>query len=330
MKFIDLCSGIGGFRVAFESVGFQCVYSSEKDKHCRETYYNNFGHYPQSDDITTLNPLDIPDYDILLAGFPCQAFSISGKQQGFNDIRGTIFFYITNIIKQTQPKIILLENVKHLIHHNKGNTFQTILITLKELGYEVEFKVINATQIGVPQNRERIYICATKSAAQSSKIITINDIKTPSLNSYLNNIDNISNFKYLNTFEYELITHPKKQKSGLIFKGFKIGKLRNCKIKNKNLSRVHKQPNRIYDDYGVAPTIMAQEISGRYYIYDNTLNLVRKLTLRECYALMGFQQNFKIHKTQSQAFKQIGNSVVIPILTQFAKNIKNLCYNLTT
>ncbi|MDN4712181.1 DNA (cytosine-5-)-methyltransferase [Vibrio parahaemolyticus] len=156
-KFIDLFAGIGGIRLGFEHVGGQCVFSSEWDKHAQKTYEANFGEKPHGD-ITQIDPLDIPDHDILLGGFPCQAFSIIGKMNGFDDTRGTLFFNVANIIKEKQPAAFMLENVKQLKTHDKGNTFRVILKTLEDLGYSVHHTVLNALDFGVPQKRERTFI----------------------------------------------------------------------------------------------------------------------------------------------------------------------------
>ncbi len=155
--FIDLFAGIGGFRIAAEQLGGQCVFSSEWDKNSTKTYQRNFGEFPAGD-ITKIDELTIPNHDILLAGFPCQAFSISGKQYGFDDTRGTLFFDIARILNAKKPKMFLLENVKNFARHDSGRTLKIILKTLDELGYEVFYQVLRSSDYGLPQARERIYI----------------------------------------------------------------------------------------------------------------------------------------------------------------------------
>ena len=158
IKFIDLFSGIGGFRLGLESIGAKCVFSAEVDEHAVNMYKANFGDNAYCD-ITKVNPKDIPDFDILCAGFPCQSFSVCGKQKGFYDnIRGTLFFDIYRILKEKKPKAFILENVKNLKTHDKGNTLFVMLKSLNEIGYAVSYKVLNAKDFGVPQNRERIII----------------------------------------------------------------------------------------------------------------------------------------------------------------------------
>ena len=157
MRFIDLFAGIGGIRIPFDELGYQGVFSSEIDTAARLTYQTNFGEMP-SGDITKVHEKDIPSHDLLLAGFPCQAFSIMGKKLGFADTRGTMFFEIERILKYHRPQAILLENVKQLVTHDKGLTLKTILETLQNLGYFVQWKVLNALDFGLPQKRERIII----------------------------------------------------------------------------------------------------------------------------------------------------------------------------
>ena len=167
-KFIDLFAGIGGFHYALNSFGANCVFASEWDKFAAETYNLNFKMKPFGDK-TTINETDIPNHDILCGGFPCQAFSISGKQKGFDDIRGTLFFDIARIVNHHKPKVLFLENVKNLAKHDDGKTLKTIIKTLEGLEYNVFTKVFNASNFGLPQNRERIYIVAFRNSINSKK-----------------------------------------------------------------------------------------------------------------------------------------------------------------
>ncbi len=168
-KFIDLFAGIGGFHYALSSFGAECVFASEWDIHAAETYDKNFNLKPQGD-ITKISADEIPSHDILCGGFPCQAFSISGKQKGFEDTRGTLFFDIARIAEQHKPKVLFLENVKNLSQHDEGKTLKIILKTLENLNYTVFFKVLNASKFGLPQNRERVYIVAFRQDIESKKI----------------------------------------------------------------------------------------------------------------------------------------------------------------
>jgi len=160
-SFIDLFSGIGGFRIALEGLGGSCKFSSEINEECIKTYATNFNEYPDGD-ITQIDLHSIPDHEILCAGFPCQPFSISGKQKGFEDTRGTLFFNILEIIKEKKPKVVFLENVKHLKHHDGGKTLKIILKNIEQLGYKTSWSILNAKDFGLAQNRERIIIIASK------------------------------------------------------------------------------------------------------------------------------------------------------------------------
>lgn len=312
-KFIDLCAGIGGFRIGFCNEDFECVFSSEIDKYCRETYYNNYGELPHGN-LTQINPLNIPDFDVLCAGFPCQPFSICGKKKGFEDTRGTLFFDICRIIKEKQPKVVVLENVKNLLHHDNGNTFKIIIESLENLGYIVQHKILNAKNFGVPQNRERIIIIGSKKQFN----FDFPKKPIPKLLSILENNEN-----YLNESEYTLISNPKMQPSGLMFVGYRNKTLRKRGVKpnTEHLSRAHKQCNRIYSVDGIHPTITSQETSGRYFIQLQD-GKVRKLTLNECYRCMGFPTDFKICSIKTEAYKQIGNSVCVSMIQEIAKQIK--------
>ena len=157
MTFIDLFAGLGGFRLALESLGGQCVYSNEWDIPAQEIYKKNFGDTPEGD-ITKVDEKKIPNHDILCAGFPCQAFSISGKQRGFEDDRGTLFFDIARIIKEKKPKVVFLENVRNFVSHDNGRTIKVVEETMRELGYSFSYKILSAVDYGIPQKRERIYM----------------------------------------------------------------------------------------------------------------------------------------------------------------------------
>ena len=160
-EFIDLFCGVGGIRLGMENSGFKCIFSCDINEDCQKTYLENFGELPKGD-IKLVDEKSIPNHQILCAGFPCQPFSISGKQKGFADTRGTMFFEICRILKEKNPPVVMLENVKHLVHHDHGNTLKTIIQNLEDLGYTVNSKVLNALDFGVPQNRERILIIGSK------------------------------------------------------------------------------------------------------------------------------------------------------------------------
>lgn len=317
-KFIDLFAGIGGFRLGFERAGYECVFGAELDDHACEMYEANYNHNPKCD-ITKLNSNDIPEFDVLCAGFPCQAFSISGKQKGFEDTRGTLFFDICRILEEKQPQVFMLENVENLEVHDNGKTFKIMYEKLIELGYTVNYKVLNAKDFNVPQNRARIIIVGNR----DGKLFDFNLIKkniSRSMKTYLDK-DN-DEMEYLEPKEYTLIDNYKRQeKSGLIFIGYRNKKIRKAGVRpnTEHLSRVHKQPNRIYSSEGIHPTIASQETAGRYLILNN--GKVRKLTINECFRFMGFPDDFIKVGKNSKLYERIGNSVCVNLIESVAVSI---------
>jgi len=317
-RFIDLFAGIGGIRMAFERAGGCCVYSSEIDEGCRKTYEINFDELPDGD-ITKVDYNTIPDFDVLCAGFPCQPFSISGKMRGFEDTRGTLLFNILEIIELKKPRVVFLENVKHLKHHDKGNTLKLIIKSLEDKGYKVSWRVLNALNFGLAQNRERIIIIASKETnfdfdkVETQKRKLIKDI-----------LDNGGDYEVLSEKEYTILPKNlwKEQESGLIFCGYRNRTVRKAGVRpnTEHLSRVHKQPNRIYHIGGTHPTLPSQESAGRFWIYDD--KIVRKLTMNECFKLMGFPDSFKRVSKNGQLYMQLGNSVCLPMIESLATAIK--------
>lgn len=320
IKFIDLFAGIGGIRLGFEKNGFECVYSNEIDEHACEMYEANFGVNPKGD-VTKIDPKTLPYFDILVGGFPCQSFSICGKQKGFDDTRGTLFFDICRILEERHPKAFMLENVFNLVTHDRGNTFKKMLKCLYDLGYKVDYKVLNARNFGVPQNRDRIIIvgnnCGIKFDFSKLQMNTVS-----SMRSFL---DENGNFEYLDKSEYTILEDKyikRQEKSGLIFIGYRNKVMRVVGVRpgTEHLSRVHKMPNRIYSAEGTNPTIASQETSGRYWIYID--GKVRKLTISECYRFFGFPENFKRVGLISKQYERIGNSVCVNMIDAVAKEIK--------
>jgi len=316
-SFIDLFAGIGGFRLALEELNGKCLFSSEIDDECAKTYAFNFGDYPNGD-IKKITPSKIPNHDILCGGFPCQPFSISGKMKGFEDTRGTLFFNILKIVKEKQPKVVFLENVKHLKDHNNKNTLKTIIKQLEELGYNTEWDLLNAKDFGLAQNRERIIIVGNKkgrfdfSKIEKKENKTIRDI-----------LETDVEYEYIKPTEYTILPKSlwKKQASGLIFCGYRNKSTRIAGIRpnTEHLSRVHKQPNRIYYIDGTHPTIPSQETAGRFWIYDG--KAVRKLTLNECFRLQGFPDNFVKMSSIGACYNQIGNAVAVPMIKEVGRQI---------
>ena len=313
--FLDLFAGIGGFRIPMQELKGKCVFTSEFNYQAQRTYEHNFGEVPFGD-ITTLDLNIVPKHDVLTAGFPCQPFSISGKMKGFEDTRGTLIYNVFQIIEKRQPKVVFLENVKHLIHHDKGNTLKTIIKALEELGYKVSWKLLNAADFGVPQNRERIIIIGHK-----DKIFDFTKLNTKPKLKIRDILDKDVKFEYLDE-PYTILPDYRIQASGLIFIGHRNKSIRKAGVRpgTEHLSRVHKQPNRIYSSEGIHPALPSQESSGRFWILDE--GKVRKLTINECYKIMGFPLNFIKNASLGDSYRQIGNSVCVPMIKEITKQIK--------
>lgn len=309
-KFIDLFCGLGGFRLALESYGAECVFSSDIDTHVSKVYEKNFGTNPLSD-ITKVDEKEIPKHDILCAGFPCQAFSISGKQKGFEDTRGTLFREVVRIAKFHQPELLILENVKNLEKHDNGNTFKVIRENVENIGYNMYWKVLNASHYGVPQARERIYmICIRKDLDNHTYTFPKSTNQDVCVNDIL--LTNGEERKYIINKPYKM---NEKNNQMQMFKVYS---------KPIRVGTVNKggQGDRIYDPFGQAITLSAEgggtgAKTGLYYIN----NEVRKLHPRECARLMGFPEAYQIDDSVNQAQKQFGNSVVVNVLQYIVKNI---------
>ena len=298
--FIDLFAGIGGIRLPFDELGYQCVFSSEWDKAACATYAANFGEYPHGD-ITRIAAKDIPPHDLLLAGFPCQAFSIMGKMQGFADTRGTMFFEIERILSYHKPPYILLENVKQLTTHDKGRTFRVILSRLAALGYFVKWKVLNALDFGLPQKRERVIIVGFR------------------------NEQDFFNFD----FEFK----PQKYSlSNVLEKDDEVDKslFASDNIVRKRLERT-KGKDIFY------PSIWHENKSGNISVLDYAcalrtgasynyllVNGYRRPSSRELLRLQGFPDSYKIVVSHQEIRRQTGNSVAVPMIRAIARKIDNL------
>jgi len=313
-EFIDLFAGIGGFHYALTSYGANCVFASEWDKHAASVYQNNFNVTPFGD-ITKISETEIPRHDIICGGFPCQAFSVSGKQKGFDDTRGTLFFDILRIADYHKPKLLFLENVKNIQAHDGGNTIKVIVDNLDKLGYNVFYKLLNTSNYGLPQNRERVYFVCFRKDLHVIKF----EFPKP-LNSHISlqtileeNIDpkyNIQrqdvvikkNLDIHNDLFDEPIRKNKPIQIGFVNKGG--------------------QGERIYHPNGHSITLSAYgggagAKTGLYLVN----NKLRKLTERECAKLQGFPDSFVLHENRNQCYKQFGNSVSVNVLQHVLKNI---------
>jgi DNA (cytosine-5)-methyltransferase 1 len=302
--FIDLFAGVGGMRMAFEAAGGKCVFSSEWDLSAQKTYAANFGEVPHGD-ITQISADSIPNFDVLLAGFPCQPFSSIGKRAGFlHKTQGTLFYDVLRIIQSKKPRAFLLENVQGLVTHDQGRTFSTIIQSLEAAGYFIHHKILDASDFGVPQFRKRIYIVG-----------------------FLTNTKDASKL----AFEWP---KPRKGKVG-------IGKFIESGVEDYSISN-HLQNSYIYkvddgrpqvinsDSDIQVKTLVAsyhkiQRLSGTF-VSDGPTGL-RLLTPNECKAIMGFPKNFKLPVSRTQVYRQMGNSVAVPVVRAIAKQISHTLSN---
>lgn len=308
LTFIDLFAGLGGFRLALESLGAKCVYSNEWDKFAQEVYKKNFGDIPDGD-ITKVNENLVPNHDILCAGFPCQAFSISGKQKGFEDSRGTLFFDVARIVKCKRPKVVFMENVKNFASHDRGRTLKVVKSTMQELGYNFFYKVLNAVDYGMPQKRERIYMVCFRSDLHIDKF---NYPKALTLNKHVE--DFLLNDERETTSLF--IERDDTYYNSVIDDKYSTKPIR--------LGTVNKggQGERIYSIKGIAITLSANgggifAKTGGYLINGRP----RKLHPRECARLMGYPDTYIMANNKNQAYKQFGNSVVVNVLQYIAIEI---------
>ena len=301
LTYIDLFAGIGGFHQALSSVGATCVFASEWDKYAAETYYANYNIFPEGD-ITKIEASNIPAHDILCGGFPCQAFSISGKQKGFEDARGTLFFDIARIVKHHQPKMLFLENVRNFERHDGGNTLKVILKTLDELGYHVNYKVLNASDYNLPQNRERIYlVCFRKEL-------------------------NIENFEFPKSIKLT------KKVADLLEESVPEKYYYNAQPLYQRLKDFVKEEGKVYqwrrqyvreNKSGVCPTLTANMGTGGHNVpIIKDKKGIRKLTPLECFRIQGFPKNYILPTLADSAlYKQAGNSVSVPVIEAVAKQM---------
>lgn len=320
-KFIDLFAGIGGFRMALQNLGGKCVFTSEWDENAKKTYRANFGETPFGDITKERTKKYIPDdFDLLCAGFPCQAFSIAGKRGGFEDTRGTLFFDVAEIIKTKRPKAIFLENVKGLRSHDKGKTLETILNVLRnDLGYFVpDPQIINAKEFGVPQNRERIYIVGFR------EDLEINSFEYPEPFEEKVFFKNVKEKKVVPTKYYlstqylqTLINH--KERHADKGNGFGFAIIKDDEISNSILVGGMGRERNLVIDKRITDFTPTTHIKGEV-----NREGIRKMTPREWARLQGFPDNFIIPVADASAYKQFGNSVAVPAIQATAGKIIDL------
>ena len=324
-KSIDLFAGIGGIRLGFDQAfgnDIKTVFVSEWDDKAVETYKANFGKdIDVVGDITKVSEDDIPEHDILLAGFPCQAFSLAGHKRGFEDARGTLFFDVARIVERHKPKVVFCENVKNLVNHDRGRTFKVIRSILEELGYEVYFQVLNSKNFGVPQNRERIYVVAFRKDIAPETFIFPDKTDDSKMIKDIIEKQEVSPKYYLST---TYLTSLKKHKARHASKGHGFG----YEIRELDsiagaivCGGMGRERNLIIDERLTnfhPETHIKGEINKEF---------IRKMTPREWARLQGFPDDYKLVVADTHLYKQFGNSVTVPVICAIAKEIKHCLEN---
>ena len=324
MKFLELCAGIGGFRQALENLGCECVGYSEIDKHAIKLYsawYNderNFG------DITKIEAEKLPDFELLVGGFPCQAFSVAGKRGGFNDTRGTIFFDFARIMKAKKPKFAIFENVKGLLNHDGGKTYETMLRTLDELGYDAQWGILNTKFHGLPQNRERVYIVANLRERSSTKILFERG------NDSADKVERTENGIIGQFYNRKGKTH---KDLGVISSEGHSPALLATTHKNPRIVKIgdidglNTQYSRVYDSKGICACLTVGG-GGKMLSIGGCPPKVRRLTPKECFRLQGFKDEmvelgYKLGISDTQLYKMAGNAVSVPVVEWVAQRVLN-------
>lgn len=305
---LDLFAGIGGVRMGFERIGFETVFGNDFDAYCKATYDLNFKNTPLTiADVAKIKSSDLPDFDILLGGFPCQPFSIAGYRRGFLDTgRGDLFFEIIRILKDKKPQAVFLENVKNLKSHDSGKTFKIISDALEDLGYYVKVKILNSAQYGnVPQNRERVYIVGFKSKEQYDVFEFPSQLKLSRTVSEL--LENEVDKKYYYS------------KSSIIYESLKK------EVKTKGVVYQWRRKYVRENKSGLCPTLTANMGMGGHNVpIIRDIKGIRKLTPRECASLQGFPRGYKLPTNipDTKLYKQLGNSVTVTVIERVANQIK--------
>lgn len=310
MRVASFFAGVGGIDIGFENAGFETIWANEFDKNAAETYKANFKNELVVENIENIDAKDIPDFDIMIGGFPCQAFSIAGHRKGFEDDRGNLFFELERIFLEKKPQVIFLENVKNLVSHDRGNTFLMINERLKKAGYFVRKEVLNASEYGnLPQNRERIYIVAFLDRAVYKEFEFPEPIK-------------------LTAKLEDLIDYKNKKDERYYYKSENCNFYDTLKENIKNKETVY-QWRRVYvreNKSNLCPTLTANMGTGGHNVpLICTDKGIRKLTPRECFNLQGFDSSYKLPENMANThlYKQAGNSVVVPVIQRIAGEIKN-------
>lgn len=349
IKVVSLFSGIGGFEEGLKMAGvnYRVVFASEIDAAARKSYATNFDSTNLFGDITKIDEKMIPDHDLLLAGFPCQSFSIAGKRKGFEDIRGTLFFDVARILNEKKPKYVLLENVKNLISHDQSRTVRKILSTLNDIGYTVDFTVINSSEAGVPQNRDRTYICGIYNGTTKKFDKDIRSVKANSLKEKLNETD-FRGFNFFNDISFNNVNKHMEDVlecevsddfyyNSVSIKDFlNINHFYDVDNYEERIIKLFDLPREIYNDLerqrrvysvkGISPTVLARSDSTKIFVERNGEKAIRKITAVENFYMQGFGKKFvdnikKIGTSKTQMYKQSGNAVSPPVIEGITKKL---------
>jgi len=362
IRFADLFGGVGGFRLGIEQSGIKakCVFYCDNDKYAVQTYNKNFKESHKPTDIRTIKTSDIPEIDMLCGGFPCQAFSIAGKRRGFNDTRGTLFFEIARIIKAKRPKIVFLENVKGLLNHNKGETFRTILQTISELGYDVQWMVLNSKFFGVPQNRERVFIIGSLRGTSRPEILPFREIHENNneesgrqLSSTISQAQRVYGTEGLaptlkglgggqgakiGLYEVKAVLTPdraEKRQNGRRFKedgepsftltgqdvhGVMVAQP--AQLVNKNRAKKPYNPNDREMKIKVRDDETSYTVKSATHEFMIKQDMqIRRLTPTECERLQGFPDGWTEGVSDTQRYKQMGNAVTVNVIQAIASKL---------
>jgi len=297
IKLVELFAGIGGFRYGLEKTGkYEYVWANEWNKYAVKIYEKNFGEKPDTRDIRTIEATEVPNHDLLTAGFPCQAFSIAGHRKGFEDTRGTLFFDIARILNAKKPRYLLLENVKGLLSHDKGRTFKIMLSTLDELGYDLQWQVLNSKNFGVPQNRERVFIIGHIRGTSRPKVFPFrntNEFNNDKKQKFSEQVSNTLRTNYSTGFSNETYVLEKIRDGG--------------------------QAYRTYNKKGISPTIPTS--SGGHHIPMIEDSKIRRLTPTECERLQGFPDGWTEGVSDTQRYKMLGNAVTTNVITEIGRRL---------
>ncbi len=343
LEVVSLFSGIGGFEEGLKKskLNVKIVFSSEIDEHAKKSYTANFGNENLYGDIKLIDEKMVPNHQLLVAGFPCQAFSIAGKMRGFEDTRGTLFFDVARILNEKKPKYILLENVKNLVSHNKTETIKKILTILDEIGYTVDFTVINLSEAGVPQNRDRTYICGIYGAKSEKFNEDIRNAKVNELKKQLN-LTEFKGFNFFNNVKFyckkksieDILDKEVDEKyffeSNEITEFLKNNEITDIKKKEFKIVKLFDLPREVHNDLerqrrvysikGISPTVLARSDTTKILIKNNNEYKIRKVTPQENFYIQGFGEKFVENivatgMSVTQMYKQSGNAVSPPVIT---------------